>query len=69
MSMNYVFNRKGRKVGWTTGNSEVTMAYGDKGQTLGFYKKNIDTTFDSRGAKYGSSDLTKALIMEAAPRD
>jgi hypothetical protein len=43
----------------------VTYAHDKNGKDVGYYNASNKTTFDSKGKRYGTGNLTNALVFEA----
>ncbi len=69
MSTKYIMDGNNRKIGYTKDMGSVVYAHGSNGENVGYYQSNNNTTFDRNGRRYGSGDLTSALIFEAARKN
>lgn len=66
MSTKYIMDGNNRKIGYTKDIGSVIYAHGPNGENVGYYKPSNDTTFDRNGKRYGTGNLTNALVFEAA---
>lgn len=65
MSTKYIMDNKNSRIGYTNDMGSVIYAHGPNGESVGYYQKSTDTTFDRNGKRYGFGDLTNALVFEA----
>lgn len=64
--MQYIFDGQSRKVGYINDTGSTIYAYDKNGRLVGNYQKSSNATYDAKGRRYASGDLTTALIMESA---
>ena len=65
MSTKYVMDGNNRNIGYTKDMGSVIYAHDKNGKDVGYYNVSNKTTFDSKGKRYGSGNLTNALVFEA----
>jgi len=65
MSTKYVMDSNNQNIGYTKDMGSVIYAHDKNGKNVGYYNVSNKTTFDSKGKRYGSGDLTNALVFEA----
>ena len=66
MSTKYVMDGSNRNIGYTKDMGSVIYAHDKNGKNVGYYNSNNNTTFDRNGKRYGSGNLTEALVFEAS---
>jgi hypothetical protein len=66
MSTNYVTIGANRRIGYVKETNSVSYAQNQNGKNVGYFNKSSNTTFDSNGKRYGSGNLTNALIFKAS---
>jgi hypothetical protein len=69
MSTKYIMDGNNRSIGYTKDMGSVTYAHDKNGKDVGYYNANNKTTFDSKGKRYGTGNLTNALVFEAARKN
>lgn len=60
---NYIRDGRNNVVGYIKEMGSVTYAHGSKGENVGYFSKSANATFDKNGKRYGTGDLTSALVM------
>ena len=65
MSTKYVMDGNNRNIGYTKDMTSVIYAHDKNGKNVGYYNSSNNTTFDQNGRRYGTGNLTNALIFES----